>query len=186
MNLENQNNRQKLTGLICLVVIPVVYAAIFWAAGRAYYSSECLVLGLLPLTLFLSYRLNVLHFQMAKRLGIKDALILLLVLLISSVFSCQYNSQTKLAGTLSIFAVVIAAPINEELIFRASAIGKGADAMGRLAALVISSALFSFSHSQPFPAFVIGVILGLTYLKYNSVLITIAFHAILNLLPFLF
>ena len=83
----------------------------------------------------------------------------------------------------------IAAPITEELIFRGflfSAIATSR--LGRVAAVVISSALWSLVHLGGAPVlfvfviFVMGLILGTLLLRFGSLWVTIVCHAAWNLL----
>lgn len=85
-------------------------------------------------------------------------------------------------------AIVIAAPIFEELFFRGFIItGLSKTFMGPLGAIVLSSLTWAAIHIQYelyliVTIFVFGLALGFVRLKTNSVLLTIALHAFMNLM----
>lgn len=97
-----------------------------------------------------------------------------------------YNSTNSL--WLLWIAIVIAAPVFEELFFRGFVItGLSKTFMGPVGAIVISSLAWAAIHSQYelyliFTIFIFGLVLGFVRLKTNSVLLTIGLHAFMNLI----
>ena len=87
------------------------------------------------------------------------------------------------------FMVIIGAPIIEETVFRCSMISNHKKKKG-IAAFLISSLLFGMLHSQfhnlweILPYFLIGIILGQTYLKHRNVIINILIHGFYNISAF--
>ncbi len=85
-------------------------------------------------------------------------------------------------------AIVIAAPIFEELFFRGFIItGLSKTFMGPIGAIVISSLIWAAIHVQYdlyliFTIFIFGLALGFIRLKTNSVLLTIGLHIFMNLI----
>lgn len=98
---------------------------------------------------------------------------------------------TLYSSTDSLFllwiAIVIAAPIFEELFFRGFIItGLSSTFMGPIGAIVLSSIAWSAIHIQYdlyliTTIFVFGLLLGYVRLKTNSVLLTIGLHSFMNL-----
>jgi len=98
---------------------------------------------------------------------------------------------TLYSSTDSLFllwiAIVIAAPIFEELFFRGFIItGLSSTFMGPIGAVVLSSVAWAAIHIQYdlyliTTIFVFGLVLGYVRLKTNSVLLTIGLHSFMNL-----
>lgn len=89
------------------------------------------------------------------------------------------------AGALVIFAVVVCAPLGEELFFRAFLMGGLRRRMRAIPAIAISSLAFAMAHISVsrFPAiFVIGAVFGWAYERRRSILPTIVGHATVNTL----
>lgn len=88
---------------------------------------------------------------------------------------------------LVVFAIVIVAPITEELIFRGFMFtGLERSAVGGTGAVVITSVLWSLLHAQydllgMSQILVIGIIFGLARLKTRSLWVCIVLHALFNL-----
>lgn len=81
-------------------------------------------------------------------------------------------------------AVVIAAPIVEELFFRKLLISR-MEIHGEKAAILLSGLVFGIVHgnfSQFFYAFALGLVLGYIYIRTRKIGITIALHMLVNLL----
>lgn len=83
-------------------------------------------------------------------------------------------------------ALVIAAPVFEELFFRGFLLtGFSSSFLGHAGAVIITSAAWAAIHIQydlygTFTIFVSGIVLGVARLKTNSVLVTIMMHSIMN------
>lgn len=97
-------------------------------------------------------------------------------------FSALFGSG--FAGlALTITAVVIFAPIAEELVFRGAVLGLLADRIGQWPAILVSAGLFSASHIEPWifmPTFVLGIALGWLARGRGSLAGAIVLHALYN------
>lgn len=103
-----------------------------------------------------------------------------------------YNETVAdmLAGEdlMTYLAVVLMAPIVEELLCRAVCIGQFSRLIPKWVALLVSSLIFGVMHGnliQGTYAFVCGLILGLIYLRYGSVTASILFHMGFNAASYL-
>ena len=97
-------------------------------------------------------------------------------------FSALFGSG--FAGlALTITAVVIFAPIAEELVFRGAVLGLLADRIGQWPAILVSAGLFAASHIEPWifmPTFVLGIALGWLARGRGSLAGAIVLHALYN------
>lgn len=87
---------------------------------------------------------------------------------------------------LTILATAIFTGIIEELVFRGLVVSRLKRAFGTVPCVVISSLFFGFAHPTVFAIIystILGLILALIYLKYDSVLPCIAVHVFFNLAP---
>jgi len=102
-------------------------------------------------------------------------------------FVTSIYSSTNAVWMLWI-AIVIAAPIFEELFFRGFVItGLSNTFMGPIGAIIISALTWAAIHVQYefyliFTIFIFGLVLGFIRLKTNSVLLTIGLHMFMNFL----
>lgn len=85
--------------------------------------------------------------------------------------------------------IVLAAPITEELIFRGAFFSALVNSpVGRVGAVVITSALWALAHALAAPwlfvgvIFCMGLVLGTLLLRFGSLWVTIACHTVWNLL----
>lgn len=88
----------------------------------------------------------------------------------------------------SLVQVCIIAPIIEEILMRGFVLGGLKSTYGVMGALLFSSLLFAILHFnmvQTLSAFVCGIILGLLYIKTNSVFCCIIAHCGYNLIPYI-
>jgi len=98
--------------------------------------------------------------------------------------SVAYNSASSL--WLLWFAIVVAAPIFEELFFRGFLLsGLVSTFVKPIGAIIITSLLWSAIHIQyelyiVVAIFILGLILGFARIKTNSVLLTIGLHSFVN------
>ncbi len=117
---------------------------------------------------------------------ISDSLTLLLDRPIVPEFMSSVYATTEPTLVLW-FAVIIAAPISEELFFRGFIMtGLSATFLRPIGAVLVSSALWAAIHSQYdlygiLTIFVSGLIFGIARLKSGSVLLTIGMHSFMNL-----
>lgn len=89
---------------------------------------------------------------------------------------------------IALLAVVLMAPIVEELLCRAILIGQFSKFMPKWAAVIVSAAIFGIIHGnliQGTYAFVCGLLLGAIYLRFRSVTASILFHVGFNASSFL-
>lgn len=91
------------------------------------------------------------------------------------------------APVLSFIQVSILAPVMEEILMRGFLLGRLSVNYGKMTALVVSSALFALMHFnmvQTLSALICGFILGLLYIKTDSVICCIAAHAGYNMISY--
>ncbi|WP_055435537.1 CPBP family intramembrane glutamic endopeptidase [Lacinutrix algicola] len=95
------------------------------------------------------------------------------------------NSKTINLSIFNIISLIIIAPIIEELFYRKFLLEKLAQKNGKLVSLLISSLCFSIIHIETpnnlIPSFIVGMILGLIYLKTQKIGYSIVLHFIFNL-----
>ena len=102
---------------------------------------------------------------------------------IMSSFETLYSGLDGSNLFIEILAVVIAAPVVEEIIFRGIGMTRLGPTFGNAAAVILSAILFGLAHGTPIAvgyAFCVGVVLSLIYLRYRSILPTIVFHVFFN------
>lgn len=93
------------------------------------------------------------------------------------------NSNSFASNLLTITAFCLVAPVTEEFIFRGIVLQRWATKWGIRAGLLSSSVLFGFLHPQnPIGISLLGIILGVLYIKTRSLIVPIAFHALNNIL----
>jgi len=88
----------------------------------------------------------------------------------------------------SLIQVCILAPIIEEILMRGVVLGGLKNSYGTVTALLISAALFAclhFNMVQTLSAFVCGIVLGLLYIKTNSVFCCMIAHGGYNLISYI-
>lgn len=99
----------------------------------------------------------------------------------------QIAYSTANSKTLLFLAMVVAAPIFEELLFRGFLFqGLRSSVLGGSGAVVITAAAWAIIHQQydafgMFSIFAMGLVLGFARWRTGSVLLTIAMHAMINL-----
>jgi len=92
-----------------------------------------------------------------------------------------------LAGVAVVVALVVIAPVTEELLFRGLILRGVASRHGELAGLLLSSMLFGAMHhgTSMFPALLAGLLLGMVALSTGSTLASMLLHAAVNAVPVL-
>lgn len=98
------------------------------------------------------------------------------------------NPTTWWGGVSALLALVLVAPVTEELLFRGWLLQALKDRYGTGPALIWSSALFGMVHVEPGAvvyATLGGLVLGAVALRTKSTLASIAMHAGVNALPLL-
>lgn len=99
------------------------------------------------------------------------------------------NPTSWYAGLSALVALVLVAPVTEELLFRGWLLTDLEERYGRRPALVWTSVLFGAVHIEP-PAVIYatlaGLVLGVVALRARSTLASIAMHAGVNAVPLLF
>lgn len=88
----------------------------------------------------------------------------------------------------SLIQVCVLAPIIEEILMRGVVLGGLKNTYGCVIALLISALLFAFLHFnmvQTLSAFVCGIVLGLLYIKTNSIFCCMIAHGGYNLISYI-
>lgn len=78
------------------------------------------------------------------------------------------------------FALVVVAPITEELIFRGFLLNRWATKWNIHLGIILSSVLFGFLHVSPIGLSIVGIILSLLYIKTKTLIVPIVAHAMNN------
>lgn len=97
----------------------------------------------------------------------------------------QSMSKSPVTGLIQ---VCVLAPIIEEVLMRDVILGGLKNTYGTFTALLISAALFAFLHFnmvQTLSAFICGIVLGLLYIKTDSIFCCILAHCGYNLISFI-
>jgi membrane protease YdiL (CAAX protease family) len=90
------------------------------------------------------------------------------------------NTAPLLYNLLNASVLVIAAPLAEEFLFRGIILQRWASKWGLRSALVVSSLLFGFGHANVVGLSVVGLILGVLYIKTRTLIVPITCHALNN------
>lgn len=93
----------------------------------------------------------------------------------------------EMNGVFACIAIVLAAPILEELIFRGIILNGLLNSHTPAKAILISSALFGLVHLNPWQfisAFIIGIFSGWVYYKTKNLLLSILIHFVNNAVAF--
>lgn len=108
-------------------------------------------------------------------------------LLINGANSPSANSPNffKNYNLLDTFTACVVAPIAEEFIFRGIILQSFCTKWGIRAGLLSSSLLFGCLHLNFIGTLLVGIILGMFYIKTRSLIVPIAFHALNNILAVL-
>ena len=96
------------------------------------------------------------------------------------------QSLTKSPMT-SLIQVCVLTPVMEEILMRGVVLGGLKNSYGTVAALLISAVLFAclhFNMVQTLSAFVCGIVLGLLYIRTNSVFCCMIAHSGYNLISY--
>jgi len=101
--------------------------------------------------------------------------------------SMEVSSETEsnLTLILGIVSMIIIAPIIEEIVFRGIIFNHLKRNYSILSAIIVQAMIFAVAHgniSQGLSAFLLGIILVLAYMCYNSIFASIILHIIFNLL----
>lgn len=101
----------------------------------------------------------------------------------------QGNEMVENAnGLLAFLAVVILAPVFEEILCRGLILNTLRKAMPKWVAIVLSSAIFGIIHGNPIQfiyATALGILLGWLYTKFDSIWIPMLCHLVFNLMSML-
>ncbi|MBW4511222.1 MAG: CPBP family intramembrane metalloprotease [Scytonematopsis contorta HA4267-MV1] len=90
------------------------------------------------------------------------------------------NSNSLVSNLITTFALIIQAPITEEFIFRGLILQRWSTKWGIRNGLLFSSLLFGFLHPNPIGLSLLGIILGLLYIKTRTLIVPIFCHAMNN------
>ena len=164
--------------------------------------ADILTVGIIFL-IFVCRRRSCIYETGIRRVKVRDALLsvglgVLLLIFVSCVLdiipedSAVMQSYSDASSSISggnvwvdIIATVLIAPIAEEIIFRGVILSRLNRAFPSGIAVIISALIFGAMHGQILwiaYAFVIGLVLGAVYIRYNSIVPTIAIHITFNLL----
>ncbi|MCB2293131.1 CPBP family intramembrane metalloprotease [Clostridium algoriphilum] len=94
-------------------------------------------------------------------------------------------NEFRVSSIISIFSVMIVAPIYEEIIFRGILLRGMAKKINPNIAIVVSALLFAIVHiniPQGINAFFLGLVLGFIYLKSGSIYLSVFSHFVNNLM----
>lgn len=91
-----------------------------------------------------------------------------------------YRNAPLLFNLLGAIVLVVVAPITEEFLFRGIILQRWASKWGIRAGLVGSSLLFGIGHANVVGLSMVGMVLGLLYIKTRSLIVPIACHALNN------
>lgn len=98
----------------------------------------------------------------------------------------QNNEIVDIANpVLSFFAVVILAPVFEEILCRGLLLNTLRKTMPKWGAIVVSAVIFGIIHGNPIQfiyATALGILLGWIYTKFDSILIPMLCHLVFNLI----
>jgi len=92
------------------------------------------------------------------------------------------NSNSFASNLLVSIAFCLVAPVTEEFLFRGIILQRWATKWGIRAGLLSSSLFFGFLHPNPIGLTLLGIILGILYIKTRSLIVPIVFHALNNIL----
>ncbi len=85
---------------------------------------------------------------------------------------------------ITVLSVALVTGIVEEIVFRALIISRLRKPLGNTAALIISAAVFALFHGTPIAmmySFVVGMVFGVLYLKFDSIIPSMICHAMFNM-----
>lgn len=97
----------------------------------------------------------------------------------------QDNTIPFLPNALNFISLVIIAPILEEVMFRGYLLHRWTKKWDALKALILSSVLFGIAHPDIVAATIFGMTMCVLYLRTQSLIIPILFHALWNFLVWL-
>jgi len=104
----------------------------------------------------------------------------------------RLEQLTRIDGPLRAFtvplALVVIAPVTEELLFRGLLLAALRPQLGGTSAVALTAVLFGVFHAEPLAAIhaaLVGLVLGALFLRCRSVLPSLAFHGAFNAMPIL-
>jgi len=121
----------------------------------------------------------------AFRLIFDNSLTLWLSVITVPTFINEAFNEFPVSPIISIFSVIIVAPIYEEIIFRGILLRGMAKKMNPNIAIVVSALLYAIVHMnipQGINAFFLGLVLGFIYLRSGSIYLSIFAHFVNNIL----
>jgi peptide-methionine (S)-S-oxide reductase len=92
------------------------------------------------------------------------------------------SNMSAVENLVFLVGAVVLAPIVEELVFRGLLLHRWSYKWGRPRGLILTSIAFALLHASPVNAFVLGMAFGLIYLSSGSLPLTMAAHALNNLI----
>ncbi|MBS5953809.1 MAG: CPBP family intramembrane metalloprotease [Paraclostridium bifermentans] len=192
-----------ITNFISSVVI-MVFANILFKDFNQYNFTIVFLIDLLTLIIvykFYGTRINIIRYRYKiKKIDLKDMMyIILFGIALSIVMSILINflvelfpsyeevsnnitSQTN--SILNVICMVVMIPIYEEIIFRGVIFNHLKENYKIGTAIVVQALLFGIAHGnivQGIYAFILGIVLALMYMYFNSIYSNIMLHIIFNL-----
>lgn len=192
-----------ITNFISSVVI-MVFANILFKDFNQYNFTLVFLIDLLTLIIvykFYGTRINIITYRYKiKKINLKDMMyIILFGIALSIVMSILINflvelfpsyeevsnnitSQTN--SILNVICMVVLIPIYEEIIFRGVIFNHLKENYKIGTAIVVQALLFGIAHGnivQGIYAFILGIVLALMYMYFNSIYANIMLHIIFNL-----
>ena len=83
-------------------------------------------------------------------------------------------------NALSLFSLAVLAPLTEEFIFRGIFLQRWGSKHGSKTAILLSSAIFAYLHSDPFGAFLFALLMCYLTIRSGGILLPIVCHALYN------
>lgn len=172
----------------CFFLLPaLLYIAIQILLISVGVSENSVSLLIMPFVIFFFLKRRV-YDDVHIKLAAKDFLLILLIVCavtISTLCATMKGSGDMMsdASAMGIMAAAIAAPVNEEIIYRGIMYVYGRKIFGAGFSALITSLLFAVGHGE-FPmillAFCFGISLCFLYQKYKSILMAIGVHVAVN------
>lgn len=133
------------------------------------------------------YKFSALSFTLCSTMiiSVLASLVFALFSITDSTYGLVETAIMSSNPVVQVLAVVVLAPICEEIVFRRLVINKMLSAYSMHTAVIVSALLFAIAHgniTQGFYTFLMGILLGYLYIKTKSLLMCIIAHFINNLI----
>lgn len=98
----------------------------------------------------------------------------------TAILAADESAYPTLYSGITIFSVLVVAPVTEEFIFRGVLLHRWGVKWGTRPAILLTSAVFGVLHSNLLGLFVFGLVMALLYLSSRSLLVAIVAHSMNN------